>query len=323
MKRTAFLALILFLGCQPQRQNPYLMSGDGFVDVEGGQIWYGIMGEGDQAPFVYLHGGPGGTSRAGLNLLDLSKDRPVILMDQLGSGLSTYHEDSTLLTVRHFVEQVKALKEALNLQEFYLTGGSWGTALALEYYMAYPDGIKGIVFNSPYFSTSTWIADTDTLISTLPDSVQRAIAIAEATHSFETESYLAAMDVFSDHFIFRIPNEERQKPSLGIFDVSYDTMSSRNSFIYNYMWGPSEFSPTGTLLSYENVDALSRITVPVLFTTGEFDEARPATVKGFASMVPNAKYLEIPNAGHVTMAHNADMIVEALRSFANRVDEER
>ena len=53
-------------------------------------------------------------------------------MDQLGSGLSTFHEDTSLLKVENFVDQVKALTDKLNLNEFYLTGHSWGTALALE-----------------------------------------------------------------------------------------------------------------------------------------------------------------------------------------------
>ena len=324
MKRLAFLLLILSLGCQPlKKKNPYLTSGDGYVNVEGGKVWYGIMGEGDATPYLLLHGGPGATSRGGINLIDITDERPVILMDQLGGGLSTYHEDTTLLTVEHFVQQVRAIKEALNLNEFYLTGSSWGTALALEYYSEYPDGVKGIVFNSPYFSTSTWIADTDTLIATLPDSTAQAIKIAEQTNSFDTESYSKAMDVFFENFILRTPTSELNTPSYKIFNPSYDTMELKgNSFIYNYMWGPSEFSPTGTLLNYENIDALRQIKVPVLFTTGEYDEARPKSVRKYASMVANSQFIEIPNAGHATMWDNKEMVIKSLRDFANRVDQE-
>ena len=322
MNRFSLLILILVFAFQPAKKgNPYLKRGDGYVNVEGGKVWYGIMGEGDRTPYLSLHGGPGGTSLSGLPLQAITDDRPVILMDQLGGGLSTYHEDTTLLTVEHFVQQVKAVKEALNLREFYLTGASWGTALALEYYLAYPEGVKGIVFNSPYFSTSTWIADTDTLILTLPESVQHAIAVAESTHAFEAPSYKAAMDVFFQHFIIRTPKERWNVPSYKIFDAAYDTFNiNGNQFIYNYMWGPSEFSPTGTLLGYERIEALSQISVPVLFTTGEFDEARPSTVQKYVSLVEDADYIEIPDAGHGTIADNTEMVQEAHRAFANRVD---
>ena len=254
-------------------------------------------------------------------MTDLAEDRPVILMDQLGGGLSTYHEDTTLLTVNHFVEQVRAVKEALNLNEFYLSGGSWGTALALEYYSAYPDGVKGIVFNSPYFSTSTWIADTDTLISTLPDSIQQAIQIAEETGAFDTEAYKDAETVFFKNFLVRTDMSVVERPSYKIINPAYDTMDiTGNDFIYNYMWGPSEFSPTGTLLNYENIDALGKISIPVLFTTGQYDEARPSTVEKFAGMVANSEFVEIPDAGHGTIIDNREAVIKAHRDFANRVD---
>lgn len=48
-----------------------------------------------------------------------------------------------------------------------------------------------------------------------------------------------------------------------------------NSSAYNYMWGPSEFYCTGTLLNYERREDLAKINIPVMFTCGQFDEARP------------------------------------------------
>lgn len=315
MKKTLILLLVAVFGCQPSGpENPYLKPGQGFADVEGGKVWYGVMGEGTAAPYICLHGGPGGTGRGFVRLSQVTEDRPVIMMDQLGGGRSTIHEDTTLLTVENFVEQVRAVKEALNLNEFYLMGHSWGTALALEYYSAYPDGVKGIVFNSPYFSTSTWVADTDTLISTLPDSIQQAIMVAERDLVFDTKEYKTAMEAFFKEFILRTPLDSIPKHI-------YDTVEVVGSeFIYNYMWGPSEFSPTGTLVNYENADALTRVTVPVLITTGEFDEARPVTARKFAEMVPNGEFLEIPGSGHGSLGDNPSVYIKAHRDFANKVD---
>lgn len=326
MKRISFLLVILAIGCSsPKKQeNPILKSGEGFVDVEGGKVWYGIMGEGDQTPILCLHGGPGGVGSSFIHLEYLTNDRPVILMHQLGSGLSTYHEDTSLLKVENFVAQVRAVKEGLNLNEFYLMGHSWGTALALEYYSVHPDGVRGIIFNSPYFSTSTWIEDTDALIATLPDSTQQIIAYAEENFEFETEEYLAAMQTFSDNFILRSNRDSIERPTYGIFNEAYDTVTvTGNRFIYNYMWGPSEFSPTGTLLNYENIDALKDVKVPVLFTTGEYDEARPGTTIGFARMVPDSKVVIIERAGHASLTDNKPIYVIAHSEFMNRIDERK
>jgi proline iminopeptidase len=307
------LLVILIPGCGTKKSiNPYLISGDGYADVRGGKVWYGIMGEGNKPPFVCLHGGPGGTSRSYFHLSEVANDRPVILIDQLGGGQSTHHMDTSLLTVESFVGQVKAVVDVLGLKEFYLTGHSWGTALALEYYSVHPTGVKGIVFNSPYFSTDLWITGTNALVAAMPDSIQHAIRIADQDSVYDSESYKNANDYFVSQHILR--TERKEHP----FD---SVKAPGNSFIYHYMWGPSEFRATGTLRDYDNLKALENIKVPVLFTTGEFDESRPVDVKKFVDLVEDAKFVEIPGAGHASLSDNLSAYVKAHRDFANNVDE--
>ena len=48
-----------------------------------------------------------------------------------------------------------------------------------------------------------------------------------------------------------------------------------------YMWGPSEFVATGKLREYDRIGQLSRLKIPTLFLAGEYDEARPATMREF------------------------------------------
>lgn len=305
-----FILLIIafYSSCKPV---PQLKSGEGYVNVKGGKIWYRILGEGKQTPILMLHGGPGGTSRSFYQFAALGQDRPVIIFDQLGSGRSDHHTDSSLLTVENFVEQVAALKTSLNLKVFYLHGHSWGTALALEYYLKYPKGIKALIFNSPYFSTQLWKADADTLISTLHDSIQIAIKNGEKNHDFESPSYKNANEVFSKNFGVRNTRLTSEMDT-----ATYES----NKFIYNYMWGPTEFTATGTLINYDRVQSLKTITVPTLFITGEFDEARPVTVKYFQSLVPKAKYVMIEGAGHGTMHDNKSQNLDAIKKFLDEVD---
>ena len=299
--------LILFIsGCVPleKRTNPYLKAKNGFIQVEGGKIWYAITGGGDNTPLLHLHGGPGGTSS--FNLSEIADERPVIVFDQLGNGRSDHHKDTTLLKVHKLVEQVRAIKTSLKLNEFYLSGGSWGTALALEYYNKYPEGVKGLIFNSPYFSTKIWTDDADILIAALPDSIQSAIRIAEANSIFNTDSYANANNVFAKKHGMRTA----YKPH------PYDTLKyNRDSFIYNYMWGPSEFTSTGTLRNYDIHQTLKDIRVPVLFTTGEFDEARPQTVKKLSDLVPNSTMVIIEEAGHFTSNDNRPALIVAIKHF--------
>lgn len=303
-----FIIIILFSGC---KSAPQLKAGEGYVTVKGGKIWYRILGEGKQTPVLMLHGGPGGTSKSFYQLASLGEDRPVIIFDQLGSGRSGYHTDTTLLKVENFVEQVEALKTSLGLKDFYLHGHSWGTALALEFYLKYPTGIKALIFNSPYFSTSLWKADADTLISTLPDSIQLAIKTGEKNHDYKSAAYTNANEVFYKNFGVR-------KTKL-TSELDTSTLKG-NEFIYNYMWGPTEFTAAGTLINYNRVQSLKTITIPTLFITGEFDEARPVTVKYFQSLVPNSKFVIIDGAGHGTMHDNRSQNISAIKTFLDELD---
>lgn len=307
------LIAFLMAGCRmAHEKQPKPRLNEGYVEVEGGRIWYRILGQVEKTPLIAMHGGPGGTHRSFYLLEPITEDRPLILFDQLGSGKSGAHRDTSLLKVDNFVEQVHALRKALDLDEVYLLGASWGTALALESYLAHPEGVKGIVFSSPYFSTPVWEADADTLITYLPDSIQQAIEEGERSGDFDAQAYQEANRVF-------LENYGRRKDRVS---TPWDTVQApRSSFIYNYMWGPTEFTATGTLKNYHRIESLSQVKVPVLFLTGEYDEARPATVQRFQNLVPGSEFEVIEGAGHSTLNDNTEQSLKAIRDFLNDLDQ--
>ena len=53
-----FITLFLFINMSCQKE----VERDGYVVVEGGQIWYKIIGDGEGIPLLILHGGPGSRS---------------------------------------------------------------------------------------------------------------------------------------------------------------------------------------------------------------------------------------------------------------------
>ncbi len=54
--------------------------------------------------------------------------------------------------------------------------------------------------------------------------------------------------------------------------------------LYRRMWGKAEFVSTGTLRDYDGEPLLAKLDGPkTLFVCGEYDEARPETVAGFAA----------------------------------------
>ena len=284
---------------------------EGYINVTGGKVWYRIVGSGNKTPLLLLHGGPGSTSYYLNPLRELGKDRPVIFFDQLGCGRSDRITDTTLMTLENYTDEVEQVRKALGLNEFYLYGHSWGTTLALEYYLKYPKGIKAIVFSSPLFSTDLWIKDADTLIASLPDSIQQIIKISEENKTYSSADYQRATAFYYDHFLTRVVQH------------SADLDSTDKTFgenVYEFMWGPSEFKATGNLKNYDRVSSLQTIKLPVLLICGEYDEARPTTVKYFQSLIPNSKLVIIKNSGHVTISDNTKDNNKAIAGFLNKLD---
>jgi len=306
----AFFSLVLIFSCKSQESKTPLSSREGKIEVEGGEIWYKVMGEGEGTPIITLHGGPGGTHRYFYKLSPQNKDRKVILFDQLGSGRSDYHTDTTLMTVGHFAEQVKVIVDSLQLDEFYLLGHSWGGALAVEYYLQHPEGIKAMILSSPLISTPRWEADADTLISTLPSEMQEIIYEANEQGAYNTPAYDTANSYYWSQFGLR--TSKKSHP--------LDTVeASSNKVIYNYMWGPSEFRCTGTLKDFDRTESLSEIKVPTLYITGEFDEARPETIKYFSSLTPNSTFEVVEGAGHSSLNDNPEDYNRILTDFLKSV----
>jgi len=302
----------LFFSCERKEINQEPVGVEGYVEVLGGKIWYEIFGSGPNPAVLLLHGGPGGTSLGFEPLKKMGYDGPLIFWDQLGSGRSDALLDTTLMTIENYVDQVERLRKHLNLQDFVLYGHSWGTMLGMDYYLSYPDEVKAIIFSSPLFSTDLWIADADTLIATLPDSVQQLIRYHEAEGSYEHPDYQEATQLYYSLYVTR---KERPKVDRNHLNL----VSGAN--VYLYMWGPSEFTSTGTLRNFDRLEYLPTINVPVLMMTGEFDEARPSTVKYYASLVPKANFEVISDAAHSTLNDNKEATLKVVKEFLEKISE--
>ena len=299
-------AFTLF-ACQTHRLTP----SEGYVNVTGGRVWYRIVGSGSRTPLLVVNGGPGNSSHYVKPLSALADERPVIFYDQLGCGRSDRPDDTTLWRTERFVEEVAQIRKALGLEEVHLYGHSWGTMLAVDYMLTKPKGIKSLILASPALSVSRWVQDANNLLATLPDSIQEVIRKGEREEKTDSPEYQSAMMYYYHQFL------ARKLPWSADFDSS---ISQGNTAIYAYMWGPSELQCSGTLRDYDRTAELNTIKVPVLFTTGQFDEATPQTVRYYQSLIPGAELAILPNCAHLTMHDDPAANNEVLRKFLSRID---
>ena len=260
---------------------------------------------------VVLHGGPGFNSYYLKPFETLSDERPVIRYDQLGSGKSDQITDTTKFTVERYVEELETLRKHLKIEKWHILGHSWGTMLAMSYYKKYPQSVVSLTLGSPCLSSDEWIASTNKLLLTLPDSLQQAIHMADSTGNFEDPSYLAAMDMFYGKYVFGDTYPQAD------FD---STMESFSQAVYGYMWGPSEFSISGTLGDFNVVPDLPNVDVPVLYTVGEFDEIDTETVERWNSATPDSRMVVFEGSSHISPWNSREESIRVQREFLNAVE---
>lgn len=286
----------------------------GFVQVEGGPLWYELaLGPdgSDAVPLLTLHGGPGGTSCRQQLLYPLSDERAVARYDQLGTGRSGRPADTRLWQRDRFVEALHTLRGELGFDRMHLQGHSWGAALAAYYVLEKGgEGIVSLTLSSPLLSTPLWIRDANALRGTLDGEVQAVLDKHEREGSTDHADYLAATEVFYGEFLTRGEAVEK---------VLCDDAPG-NSLIYKQMWGPTEFYATGSLMDFDLTPRLGDIAMPTLFITGEYDEARPDTVRAFAEAVPNAQFVVIPGVGHASITREPVLYRKTLRRFLREAE---
>jgi len=285
-----------------------------YLKHQFGQTFYQLRGSkhSDGLPIICLHGGPGGHSRFMSDLFKLADNRQVVIYDQVGGGRSSATEKK-FWKVQTFVRELELLVEHLGFKQFHLFGGSWGTTLALEYYLKGRNRgkVESLIFQSPMFSAADWQRDANQLIAKLPAKERRIIRVCHEIGATDSKVYLEAMKLYYARHVCR--NKAKSKRRSLIKNL-------HGNRVYEYMWGASEFSATGILKNYDKVSQLEKIGCPTLFICGEHDEARPKTAKQYAKTIPDADFVEIKNASHAILAEKPSKLIKTIRHFVTRID---
>ncbi|MCO5559481.1 hypothetical protein L7F22_013081 [Adiantum nelumboides] len=115
-------------------------------------LYWEQSGNPEGYPVLFLHGGPGGgTSSSNRRFFDPSFYR-IVLLDQRGAGKSTPHACLEENTTWHLVEDIEKLRKHLNIEEWLIFGGSWGSTLSLAYAQLHPEHVTGIILRGIFLT---------------------------------------------------------------------------------------------------------------------------------------------------------------------------
>jgi proline iminopeptidase len=108
-------------------------------------IYFEESGNPQGHPVIILHGGPGGGSQPIYRQYFDTQRWRIVQFDQRGCGQSTPHAELRENTTWHLVEDIENLRKYLNIDRWTVSGGSWGSTLALSYSQTYPEYCKALI----------------------------------------------------------------------------------------------------------------------------------------------------------------------------------
>ncbi len=288
------------------------------VPVEGGKIYVRVNGLHHEStlPVLFIHGGPGGTHNGFAALTRLADERSVIMYDQLGSGRSEQPNNPDNWRPERFVEAIESIRNEIGIDRWHIVGQSWGSALALLYTAKHPERVASTVLGGTFISTPHWIMDANLLIKAAPELVQETLRQCESENPpAKEECTQAYRKLYSTHY----QPSEKTKQALA-YDETIGGNGS-NELMYRTMWGPSEFSSTGSLKSFDAVNLLSEVNASrLLFLIGQYDSARIDTVQNYITLAPGAQLAVIPGAAHGFIKDRPEITEAIIRDWLKRND---
>ena len=241
--------------------------------------------------------------------------RPVGVVDQLGVGNSTHLPDkgADFWQVPLFVEELDNLLAHLGIAgRYHLLGQSWGGMLAAEHAVRRPAGLRGLVISNSPASMDLWLQEANKLRALLPPDVQSTLLDHEAAGTTDSEAYNAAVRVFYDRHVCRVPWPPEVEASFAAI--------AADPTVYHTMNGPSEFHCIGTIKTWSIIDRLSAIAAPTLLISGRHDEATPAVVQPFADHIPDVRWQIFPESSHMPHVEEPEACLATVEAFLTAHD---
>lgn len=143
-----------------------------------------------KTPFIFLHGGPGGSVEDRHKLpFDPVKHR-VIFFDQRGCGKSTPYGLLKNNTTEDLINDITKIADHLKITKFHLYGYSWGSTLALCYTIQHPEKIQTLVIGGVYGGANDFSEMLDRFKTFFPEVYANVLADTPKEYHKNLTKYL-------------------------------------------------------------------------------------------------------------------------------------
>ncbi|KAF9473871.1 proline-specific peptidase [Pholiota conissans] len=296
----------------------YYMGSGLYRAIVGTIGWGRLLPEWDRN-IIALHGGPGMSHHYMLPNQTLYHQAgiPVILYDQIGNGASSHRRDAPkeFWVPSLFMDELDNLAKALGIHEdFDLLGQSWGGMLAAEYAASHtPKGLKRLIIANSPASIELCTVGMNDLLSRFPEEFVKTVRTHEANGTTDSEEYQkASMEFYKKHTCTTDPWPQELLQSFEEF--------AKDPTVYHTMLGPSEFTTTGNLKTWDITGIIHKIECPTLLISAPLDEIQEVAVVPFFQKIPKVKWVELQNSTHLAQFEEPEKYFKTILNFLDHTE---
>lgn len=133
---------------------PLAANFEGHIDRPGGhRVYFEESGRREGAPALFLHGGPGSSTKPDHRRYFDPMHYRIVLFDQRGCGRSLPLGGLAENTTAQLIGDIEAIREQLGVERWMLFGGSWGSTLALAYAQTHPQRVSRLVLRGIFLAS--------------------------------------------------------------------------------------------------------------------------------------------------------------------------
>jgi pimeloyl-ACP methyl ester carboxylesterase len=256
----------------------------GFMDVEGGKLYYETAGKGEV--IVLVHDGSLHHVTWDAQFFTLAENYKVIRYDRRGYGKSHFPEKSY-----SNVEDLNSVFDFFNVKKAAVFGMSAGGGLSIDFTLEYPDKVTSLVLVgavvSGYGYTDHFLSRGGRLDAALFNNPEKLI------------DYMFKKDPYTIYY----ENKEARQKALKFMQ--------ENPHNYDFRKNQLDTGPKRAAL-----DVLGEINIPVLIVVGEYDIPDVHSHAGaIEAGIKNSKRVVIKNAAHLVPMEKPDAFNSLVLDF--------
>jgi len=277
---------------------------EGFIGIEGGRLFYRVIGEGE--PVFIIHGGPGMDHTYLVSGMDTLYDsNRLVYYDQRGSGKSDAELNCESINMDNFVQDLEKLRKAFKYEKIALIGHSWGGLVAMEYALKYPSYVKALILmNSTPASTKgveRFYENLDLRLKPISDK----LATIESSTDFNLRNPEAISNYL--HLILQKYFWDEKKCKLLPKTICRQTAAN--------------FATIGGLLENDYLsdfdirEAIKKIACPTLVVHGDCDPIPEKYADEIHQGIKGSQYFLIARCGHFPFIEQPYALFRMIKSF--------